>query len=114
MTGRFPNCHKVQSCTGGRVKRGDRCVCPGALSWNGHRCVRRHCPEGMTGTPPNCHRVEKPKRCRPGQVGRPPFCHFPKRPEFGNGGNGGKTFRPRPNGGRIFAPRNNFGGRNIR
>jgi hypothetical protein len=68
----------------------------------------------MTGTPPNCHRIDKPKRCRPGLVGRPPFCHPPKRPELGNGGNGGKTFRPQHKSGRILMPRNNFGGRNIR
>jgi hypothetical protein len=43
-------------------------------TWMGKRCVLppRKCPDGMTGSPPNCKKVERP--CPTGTTGKPPNC----------------------------------------
>lgn len=61
-------------CTGGRVKRGNRCVCLSGWAWTGARCVRENCPPGMIGSPPNCQRAAN---CTGGRTLRGGACVCP-------------------------------------
>lgn len=61
-------------CTGGRIKRGNRCVCLSGWEWSGARCVRENCPPGMIGSPPNCQRAPN---CTGGRTLRGGVCVCP-------------------------------------
>jgi hypothetical protein len=61
---------------------GEECICPEGQTGTPPNCIPEECPEGQTGTPPNCI----PEECPEGQTGTPPNCI----PEGGdNGGDGG-------------------------
>ena len=56
------------------------CVCdPGFNRGRRGRCVLVSCPDGMTGTPPNCRPIVR--QCPEGQIGRWPNCRVRSIPE---------------------------------
>jgi hypothetical protein len=77
--GQYPNCRDDDpgpdpECRGGRIKQNGQCGCPGQLVWNGRRCARRECPEGMKGRFPYCHKAPV---CTGGRVRRGERCVCP-------------------------------------
>jgi uncharacterized membrane protein YgcG len=49
---------------------GEECICPEGTTGTPPNCIPEECPEGTTGTPPNCI----PEECPEGTTGTPPNC----------------------------------------
>jgi LPXTG-motif cell wall-anchored protein len=63
------------------------------------------CPEGTTGTPPDCENVEPPGDCPPGMTGIFPDCDSVLPPPLDNPGNPGNPGNPDQPQGSVAGPR---------